>query len=121
MIVNLQSKLFYEHVSSLCIQICINCRQKVQIKIVVVVNVAGQNYDQNIHSQLSYLVAPWMILRRLPCRSHQFFPTAEIHTGIVLVAHPVIPQKIEQAPLAMAYSGMHPKKRAKHITKGEYN
>ena len=56
-----------------------------------------------------------MILRRLPCRCHQFFPTAEIHTGIVLVAHPVIPQKTEQALLAMACSGMHPKKRAKHI------
>ena len=93
----------------------ITCRQeRLQIKIVVVVVAADQNPS---HSQLSYLVAPWKILQHpLPCHCQQFFPAAEIHTGIVLVAHPVIPQTIEQAPLAMAYSETHPEKnKTKHI------
>lgn len=71
---------------------------------------------KNTRLQLSYLVAPWRILHHpLPCRCQQFFPAAKIHTGIVLVAHPVILQTTEQAPRAMAYSGMHPEKKAKHI------
>lgn len=67
---------------------------------------------KNTRLQLSYLVAPWRILHHpLPCRCQQFFPAVEIHTGIVLVAHPVILQTTEQDPRAMAYSGMHPEKK----------
>lgn len=67
------------------------------------------------HSQLSYLAVPWKSLHPVLCCCHQFFPAAEIHTGIVLVAHPAILQKIEQVLPAMAYSGMHPEKAANHI------